>query len=202
MKNFNLKKTLISLLLGLALVISAIPTNLTKMFSSASAEVKKAYNSPAKVEINGTFETSSSAPEKWNVTSKYEDIGAIEGEDDKDSTSFNGIISTNLSGWNAFYEDLIGDWIENWDKSHKSGIADAKRETIAEKLEELLTTSNPLLANPLTHDFNDQDKESHKVLAMLSGSTFTSTSQSRNPFSPKCSLRSLMFRSTIWSESS
>ena len=173
MKNFNFKKTLISLVLGLALVLTAIPTNLTKLFPSASAEVKKAYNSPAKVEINGTFETSSSVPEKWNVTSKYEDIEAVEGNDDKDSTSFNGIVSTNMSGWNTFYEDLIDDWIENWDKTHASGIADSKRETVADELKDILMTSNPLLANPLTHNYNGEDSEAHRVLAMLSGSTFT-----------------------------
>lgn len=171
MKNLNLKKSLITLILGLALVLTAIPTNLNKLFPSASAEIKNGYNTPTKIDVNGKFEESTSAPSKWSVEAKYEDIDLVEGEDDKDSTSYSGIVPTNMSGWNAYYKGLVFDWLENWDKTHEYSVAN--KENLHEALKTYLIETNPYVSNPLVHDYDVDTTEEHKVLALIAGSTFT-----------------------------
>jgi len=168
----NFKKSLIAIIVGLALIISALPTNLNKLFLKTSASSNEAYNSPATVDVGGSFEEDKTAPEKWTVDAKYEDIESLEGDDNKDSTSYNGIISTDPLGWDKYYLDIIEDWMEEWDKSHEFEVA-LNRTKVKEALETALLGDNKLLTNPLVQGFNADKTESYKILAMLSGSTFT-----------------------------
>ena len=171
MKNFNLKKSLITLILGLALVLSAIPTNLNKLFPSASAEIKNGYNTPTKIDVNGKFEESTSAPSKWSVVAKYEDIDTVDGEDDKDSTSYSGIVPTSMAGWNTYYKGLVHDWLENWDKSHEFSLA--HKEDLHQEITKYLVETNPYILNPLVHGYDANNNDENKVLALIAGSTFT-----------------------------
>ena len=161
MKNFNFKKTIIALLLGIVFALCAVPTNLGNLFAHAE---KDAYKKPSTVDIKGSFDNNtSSKPEKWTESSQYNN------DDDIDSTSFNGVISTELTGWNKQVEEWINSWLTNWDTNHKYTFGDANRATIKEELKNRIVKQ----VSPLTPKFNEETTTDHKVLALMSGSTFT-----------------------------
>lgn len=163
MKKLNFKKTIVALLLGVVLALCAIPTNIGNLFANAG-ELKDAYKNPSTVDIAGSFDNNTTAtPEKWTLEAEYEN-----GED-KDSTSFNGVISSSPIGWDTQFKDWLDNWIENWDTNHKLQFGDADRAKIEQELKTVISN----MSTPLVPEFKVDETTDFKILALMSGSTFT-----------------------------
>ena len=70
-RKFNFKKSLLTLALGFIFCLCSMPAiNLRDLLTKA--ELDNVYPSNESVEINGSFETSTSnVPDKWSIDSKY-----------------------------------------------------------------------------------------------------------------------------------
>lgn len=165
MKKLQFKKTIVALVLGVVFALCAIPTNLGKLFADA-AELKDAYKTPSTVDISGSFDkNTTTSPDKWTLDAKYEN-----GED-KNSTSFNGIISTDLLNWDKQFEEWLNTWITNWDKNYTYTFGDSDRAKIEIALRSEITEM--LKESPLVPNFNSETTTDHSILAMMAGQTFT-----------------------------
>lgn len=164
MKILKLRKNIVALLLGLVFALCAIPANIGSIFAKAGT-IENAYKTPSTVDVSGSFEsTTSQTPDKWTLSSAYES-----GED-KDASSFNGVISSEIAGWDKQYEDWLNDWIESWDKNHKFIFGDNDRATIEN---ELKTNHITKTTTPLVHDYDPNKTKEYKVLALMAGNVFT-----------------------------
>ena len=163
MKKSNVKKIILSLTMGLIMVLCAIPTTFAQLFTPAKA-LKSGYQTPTTVDIKGSFDDNTSTiPTGWSVEAEYEN-----GED-KDSTSYNGLLSTNPSNWNQTYENWLNGWIEDWDKNYKYVYGDTDRV----KIETALKAELPKFNTPLSPSYTVEKTEPNKILAIMSGKTFT-----------------------------
>lgn len=164
MKNFKFRKNIFALLLGLVFALCAIPANIGSIFAKAG-EIKDAYKTPSTVDVSGSFETTTSAtPDKWNLSATYES------DKDEDASSFNGVISSDITGWDKQYEDWLNDWIETWDTNHKFTFGDTDRATIEN---ELKTNHIVKTTTPLVPGYDPNTTKEYKVLAMMAGNVFT-----------------------------
>jgi len=169
MKNLKLKKTIIALLLGVVFSLCAIPSNIGQLFANA-AEPKDAYKNPATVDIKGTFDNNtSSTPENWTFSAEYES-----GED-KDSTSYGGVISAEILGWDEQFTDWVEDWIEDWGENHTfdDSLKESKKSDVKTALTEALKTTPNRQNSPLVPKFSLETTKDYKVLALMAGKTFT-----------------------------
>lgn len=164
MKKFKFRKNIFALLLGLVFALCAIPANIGSIFAKAD-DIKDAYKTPSTVDVSGSFEsTTTSTPDKWTLSATYES------GKDEDSSSFNGVISTEITGWDKQYEDWLDEWIETWDTNHKFDFGDSDRATIEN---ELKTTHIVKNTTPLVPEYDPNKTKEYKVLAMMAGNVFT-----------------------------
>lgn len=175
MKKRNFKLTLLSLTIGLVMMLSAIPTALGQFLAPAKAsEVKNAYSKPTTVDVKGTFEENglNNTPTGWKVEAEYD-----KGEN-KDSTSYNGILQANPIDWETTYNTWEENFLKDWVKNHEF---DTTLNSVS-SINDIKTA----IANDLTpwkhilyKDF-ETNPSSNSILALMAGKTYTQYLNSSN----------------------
>lgn len=164
MTKLKLKKSIISLVVGIAMCLCSLPLNLFTSLSASAA--KSVYPTNETIDVNGEFKLSgSSVPNKWSINTNYSN-------DNNNSTSYNGVINTELSGWAGQYEQIVENITDvinaNLTFSHPE---EQTRQEIIEAIEQDLAKPN----SPLVPGFDLDTTTNYKILMLSAGKSYTPT---------------------------
>lgn len=163
MTKLKFKKSIISLLVGLIFCFCSLPLSAFGSLKTANATIKDVYETPTEVDVNGAFKTSgSSIPTKWSLNTKYSN-------ENNNSTSYNGVISTSLTTWKDEYEDIYEDITAIIDASLTSDFASSEDRLAI--INEILA-ANPKTNSPLVHDYIANETKDFDVLMLQAGTSY------------------------------
>lgn len=169
MKKSNIKKIILSLTLSFVMLFSTLPTNLNKLFANADT-FKDVYKTPSTVDVSGTFDPkeNSTQPNNWTVSSEYSNT------DDIDSTSYNGVLSSNLTDWKNTNTNWLNNWLDSWSTNHELIYTESTdKDNIINAIKNSYSASYILGNSPLVPNYELGSTTDFNILALMSGYTYT-----------------------------
>lgn len=165
MKKNNIKKSILSLMLGLIFCLCCMPAiNLANIFG-AKAAPSDVYPTNETIDINGSFASStSSVPDKWSLSSKYSNTN------NGDSTSFNGTISSSLTSWDTEYDSIVNNIM---DVLNANLTISYPNETQRQDILNAIKAELPAMNSPIVHSYKPGETTDFKILMLSSGKTYT-----------------------------
>ena len=164
MTKLKFKKSIISLIVGIVFCFCSLPLNAFTLLSANA--VKSVYPTNETVDVNGEFKTSgSSIPNKWSLNTTYSN-------DNNNSTSYNAVINTELSGWAGQYEQIVENITDVINANLTLSQPDEQtRQDIIDAIELDLAKTN----SPLVPEFDLDTTTDYKVLMLSAGKSYTPT---------------------------